>query len=131
MISGADPRTTLRGAFRWIAPSAFGQESAIVASPHTPGEQPPSRPPEQTPRVVAVVVTYNRSELLRRTLAGIEGGRLRPAAMVVVDNASTDDTARVLAEWSGPGRRPRGRIGSLRCFVRPPVRTRGTLRPIR
>lgn len=102
MISGADPRTTPRGAFRWIAPSTFGQESAIVASPHTPGEQPPSRPPEQTPRVVAVVVTYNRSELLRRTLAGIQGGRLRPAAMVVVDNASADDTAQVLAEWSGP-----------------------------
>ena len=47
------------------------------------------------PRLVAVVVTYNRLEKLRATLA-----RLLPepvAAVVVVDNASTDGTADWLA----------------------------------
>ncbi|GAB4099740.1 glycosyltransferase [Sinomonas halotolerans] len=42
------------------------------------------------PRVVAVVVSFNRRGLLARTLAGIAAGVLRPDAVVVVDNASTD-----------------------------------------
>ncbi|WP_077490135.1 glycosyltransferase [Sinomonas mesophila] len=45
------------------------------------------------PRVVAVVVSFNRRELLARTLAGIAGGELRPDAVVVVDNASSDGSA--------------------------------------
>ena len=47
----------------------------------------------RAPRVVAVVVSFNRRELLARTLAGIAGGELRPAAVVVVDNASEDGSA--------------------------------------
>ncbi|WP_239478676.1 glycosyltransferase [Rothia sp. ZJ1223] len=43
-------------------------------------------------RVVAVVVTYNRLNLLRLTLQGIENGAKVPDAVVIVDNASTDDT---------------------------------------
>jgi GT2 family glycosyltransferase len=48
--------------------------------------------------VAIVVVTYNRADLLATLLAGL--ARLeRPAdAVIVVDNASTDHTARVLAE---------------------------------
>ncbi|MFJ3956518.1 glycosyltransferase [Arthrobacter sp. NPDC090010] len=41
-------------------------------------------------RVAAVVVSFNRKDLLAKTLAGIAGGRRRPDIVVVVDNASTD-----------------------------------------
>ncbi|MEP9383935.1 glycosyltransferase family 2 protein [Nocardioides sp. KR10-350] len=56
-----------------------------------------------TESVAIVVVTYNRADLLEKMLAGL--GRLdRPAdAVIVVDNASTDHTAQVLAEAGVPG----------------------------
>jgi GT2 family glycosyltransferase len=46
-----------------------------------------------SPRVIAVVVSFNRRELLARTLEGIEAGTRKPEAIVVVDNASTDGSA--------------------------------------
>ncbi len=52
--------------------------------------------------VVAVVVTYNRHELLQTTLAGIASGTRVPEAVVVVDNASTDGTAEFLRDYKGP-----------------------------
>ncbi|MFI8596069.1 glycosyltransferase [Rothia koreensis] len=51
-----------------------------------------------SPRVVAVVVTYNRLRLLRTTLSGIAGGRVVPDQVVLVDNASTDGTPEFLDE---------------------------------
>lgn len=42
------------------------------------------------PRVVAVVVAYNREALLAQTLDGLAAQIEPPAAVVVVDNASTD-----------------------------------------
>ena len=42
------------------------------------------------PRVVAVVVTYNRQDLLPITLAGIAAGQVVPDAVGVDDHASTD-----------------------------------------
>ncbi|MCD4548951.1 glycosyltransferase family 2 protein [Schaalia sp. lx-260] len=48
-------------------------------------------------RVAAVVVTYNRCELLQKTLAALEAQTYAPAAIIVVDNASTDDTQHMLA----------------------------------
>lgn len=60
-------------------------------------------PPRQPESVAIVVVTYNRSELLATMLEGL--ARLdRPAdAVFVVDNASTDETADVLARAEVPG----------------------------
>lgn len=60
-----------------------------------PSEGSPVTLPEQAPdvRVVAVVVSFNRRDLLGRTLAGIAAGVRRPDAVVVVDNASTDGSA--------------------------------------
>jgi rhamnopyranosyl-N-acetylglucosaminyl-diphospho-decaprenol beta-1,3/1,4-galactofuranosyltransferase len=55
-----------------------------------------------TKNVVAVVVTYNRRELLETTLRGITSGTVQPAAIVIVDNASTDETADFLASFGGP-----------------------------
>jgi GT2 family glycosyltransferase len=44
-------------------------------------------------RVVAVVVTWNRRELLAEALQAVTGQRPAPAHVVVVDNASTDGSA--------------------------------------
>ncbi|GAA2850146.1 glycosyltransferase [Paenarthrobacter ilicis] len=52
--------------------------------------------------VVAVVVTYNRRELLETTLAGITAGTRVPDAIVIVNNASTDHTAAFLEGYRGP-----------------------------
>ena len=53
------------------------------------------------PVVVAVVVTYNRRELLQTTLDGIAAGTQVPDAVVIVDNASTDETAEFLQQYHG------------------------------
>ena len=47
--------------------------------------------------VAVVVVTHDRAELLGRLLDGLAGQTRRPDAVIVVDNASTDDTAQVLS----------------------------------
>ncbi|KQX06376.1 MULTISPECIES: glycosyltransferase family 2 protein [unclassified Leifsonia] len=50
-------------------------------------------------RVVAVIVAYNRSELLREAIEALLGQERAVQAIVVVDNASTDDTAAVVASF--------------------------------
>ncbi len=50
--------------------------------------------------VAVVVVTFNRADLLVRMLAGLAAQTHRPDAVIVVDNASTDHTAEVLAAAS-------------------------------
>lgn len=50
------------------------------------------------PRIVAVVVTWNRRELLQECLAAVRAQTLPPARVVVVDNASTDGTTELLRE---------------------------------
>lgn len=50
------------------------------------------------PRVVAVVVAWNRQELLQQTLDGLAAQTRRADAVVVIDNASTDDSALVARE---------------------------------
>jgi len=52
-------------------------------------------------RTVAVVVTWNRSGLLARVLRAIDAQTQRPDDVVVVDNASTDDTSEVLERLAG------------------------------
>lgn len=48
-------------------------------------------------KVAAVVVTYNRCDLLEKTLAGLEGQERPVDHIIVVDNASTDRTEDHLA----------------------------------
>jgi rhamnopyranosyl-N-acetylglucosaminyl-diphospho-decaprenol beta-1,3/1,4-galactofuranosyltransferase len=48
-------------------------------------------------RVIAVVVTWNRQALLAESLRAIETQSLRPDRIVVIDNASDDGTADLLA----------------------------------
>ena len=49
-------------------------------------------------KVAVVVVTYNRADLLRGMLEGLAALERAPDAVFVVDNASTDHTASVLAQ---------------------------------
>lgn len=70
---------------------------------------PPSPEPVQTPvgpippgRVAAVVVTFNRAHLLSGCLDALFAGTVRPDAVYVVDNASTDETAALLAGRGEP-----------------------------
>ena len=53
------------------------------------------------PRVVAVVVTYNRRDLLLEALDALEAQARRPDVVVVVDNASTDGTADAVRHRAG------------------------------
>lgn len=48
-------------------------------------------------RVAAVVVTYNRADMLEKTLAGLEAQSRPVDRIIVVDNASTDRTPEMLA----------------------------------
>ncbi|MGH3411977.1 MAG: glycosyltransferase [Marmoricola sp.] len=50
-------------------------------------------------RVVAVVVTWNRRELLREAVDAVRGQTHVPSTVVVVDNASTDGTGELLASY--------------------------------
>jgi rhamnopyranosyl-N-acetylglucosaminyl-diphospho-decaprenol beta-1,3/1,4-galactofuranosyltransferase len=45
------------------------------------------------PRVVAVLVTYNRRDLLLESLAAVQSQSRPPDSVIVVDNASTDGSA--------------------------------------
>jgi GT2 family glycosyltransferase len=56
----------------------------------------PSDEPSDEPSVVAVVVTWNRRDLLQESLAALRAQAHPPAAIVVVDNASTDGTSELL-----------------------------------
>jgi len=56
-----------------------------------------ARPPGP-PRVIAVVVTYNRRDLLLESLAAVLAQSRAPDAVIVVDNASTDGTAAAVRE---------------------------------
>ena len=53
--------------------------------------------------VAVVVVTYNRADLLAGMLDGLAALDHAPEAVIVVDNASTDHTADVLAASTLPG----------------------------
>lgn len=54
-------------------------------------------------RVVAVVVTWNRRDLLQESIAAVRAQAHAPTAIVVVDNASDDGTAALLAGPFGEG----------------------------
>ncbi|WP_232524821.1 glycosyltransferase family 2 protein [Nocardioides mangrovicus] len=56
-----------------------------------------------TETVCVVVVTFNRADLLRGLLERLAALDTVPDAVLVVDNASTDHTAQVLAESANPG----------------------------
>ncbi|GAA1489943.1 glycosyltransferase family 2 protein [Brachybacterium sacelli] len=54
-----------------------------------------AHPDADSARVVAVVVTYNREDLLRECLDALEAQERRPDAVVVIDNASSDASGEI------------------------------------
>ncbi|MDH2423872.1 CDP-glycerol glycerophosphotransferase family protein [Sphaerisporangium sp. TRM90804] len=54
------------------------------------------------PDVSVVLITYNDSARLSRTVASVLGQSLHNLEVIVVDDAGTDDTARVLARFDDP-----------------------------
>lgn len=65
--------------------------------------------------VAIAIVTFNRSEMLRGLLASIERMATPPWRVVVVDNASTDDTQAVIAEAAA--RFPSGMLVNRRMEI--------------
>jgi rhamnopyranosyl-N-acetylglucosaminyl-diphospho-decaprenol beta-1,3/1,4-galactofuranosyltransferase len=57
--------------------------------------------PNDSESVAVVVVTYNRADLVGRTLDGLAAQTHDPDAVIVVDNASTDHTRAVLEAHQG------------------------------
>ena len=55
-----------------------------------------------TPRIVAVAVTFNRRNLVTRLVTETGRGTVLPDEILVVDNASTDDTVEALRALESP-----------------------------
>lgn len=70
--------------------SASGAEHALA--------DPTAHADASSARIVAVVVTYNRERLLADCLDALAAQVRRPDAVVVIDNASTDDSGTVAEE---------------------------------
>ncbi len=47
-----------------------------------------------------VIPVHNRAHIVRRTLASVEAQTLRPLRVVLVDNASTDNSLEILRSWA-------------------------------
>jgi rhamnopyranosyl-N-acetylglucosaminyl-diphospho-decaprenol beta-1,3/1,4-galactofuranosyltransferase len=58
--------------------------------------------PRTTPRILAVAVTFNRRDLVTRLVTETGRGTVLPDEILVVDNASTDDTVEVLRGLESP-----------------------------
>jgi glycosyltransferase involved in cell wall biosynthesis len=52
--------------------------------------------------VSVIVAAYNRAALIPRTLGSIAAQTLRPAAVIVVDDGSRDETSAVAESWQPP-----------------------------
>ena len=65
---------------------------------HTDPRTPSAEPSAESPRVCAIVVTYNRRELLDQVLAALHRQTRRPDEILLIDNASTDGTPEFVAE---------------------------------
>jgi rhamnopyranosyl-N-acetylglucosaminyl-diphospho-decaprenol beta-1,3/1,4-galactofuranosyltransferase len=65
----------------------------MTDGPAAPGSRTQSALTPEPPRVVAVIVTYNRRDLLLESRAAGQVPRRQPDMVIVVDNASTDGTA--------------------------------------
>jgi glycosyltransferase involved in cell wall biosynthesis len=56
---------------------------------------------ESLARVSVIIPTYNRSQLLRQTVESVLAQTYPNIEIIVVDDGSTDDTARVMAQYAG------------------------------
>lgn len=56
---------------------------------------------ENNPKISICIPTYNRSDLLRKTLVSVIRQTTKPYEIIVVDNCSEDDTEAVTKSFSG------------------------------
>ena len=75
--------------------------SVLKSTGRDTGVAPEREAPKKTVKICAVVVTYNRKELLKRCLDGIMNQSYPVSHILVVDNASTDGTVEMLREYPG------------------------------
>ena len=71
---------------------------APSASSAPPAASPPDRPPP--PRVTVVVPNYNHAPYLRRRLDSLYAQTRAPDEILLLDDASTDDSAALLADYA-------------------------------
>jgi GT2 family glycosyltransferase len=72
--------------------------SAVLFPEETPVTPSESAADEAHPSVVAVIVAYNRKDLLVEALAALRAQTLQPTAVVVIDNHSDDGSAETARE---------------------------------
>jgi len=76
------------------------QLGALLASP-APSDLKPQTAPRSELTISVVIATRNRAALLNKALASLLGQVRRPDQVVVIDNASSDDTLSVARSYSG------------------------------
>ena len=54
-------------------------------------------------KIAAVIVTYNRLDMLKEVLDAFDNQIKQPDYLIVVNNASTDNTSEFLELWSKRG----------------------------
>ncbi|WP_176441819.1 glycosyltransferase family 2 protein [Granulicella rosea] len=74
-------------------------DEPIASTEHTP--EPTGHRPESTPSLTVVIPTFNRVSALRTCLEHLERQSCTGFEVIVVDDGSTDDTPRFLAEYPG------------------------------
>lgn len=87
----------------WCGSVGVGRAGTVrrVIRPDERAALAPAAPPADPRAVCAVVVSYNRRELLREVLEALAEQTLPPARVIVVDNASDDGSADVARTFDG------------------------------
>lgn len=72
-------------------------------------------------QVSVIIPAYNRADLIVQSLASVAAQSFPVSEVVVVDDGSTDETARVVSEWFGKHKSVKGRLLTLPTNVGKPT----------
>lgn len=92
-VCASDPKTRLRAQARRALQAWLDKPGARIALPEPA--------PQTVPDLSVVVVLYNQAGLTRRTLQALADQRGLTFETIVIDNASSDETAALLARVTG------------------------------
>lgn len=92
-VYASDPKTRLRAQARRALQAWLDKPGARIALPEPA--------PQTVPDLSVVVVLYNQAGLTRRTLQALADQRGLTFETIVIDNASSDETAALLARVTG------------------------------
>src|SRR6266568_6793188 len=53
------------------------------------------------PSIITVIPVYNGEKFIRQTLESVAGQSMKPDRLIVLDNCSTDGTAKIVHEFQG------------------------------